>query len=944
MSEMNEQFQKSLKKEAEKSAFAMPVMSDLLSEKARNLRETAFYEGLYRVSREHEFSLNGTSRIHQMQNDAFLRTNAQELCSAGVLQEDLDFYKKQECYQEKTDKQEEEALKRSNGRYPDLTGIDLARLSEQKLQLEEAVRIKAGRDALLQGENAFNKDYLSVIDDLITTVKKEQKSPSEKTKKHLVLAVEKYRFYSAPENRLRLIGKAQADAFAKTGEYKNEMRQKEEAGIPDELINLLSKEKITDSSGKDTDEGKIIKKAYADQRHFLQEMKKRRDMIELLETRMRSMENREARQPLKHYIMTLERDRSLLQYYANAAEQCVRYLLMKESDRASYAGALSGYAGILEKQYGVDVKGFDPAKKLREQSVASRVGVVNGTLNTVFSELTGLSPEERERLKTMTGYELQEEFEKRDAKTHEAKENGARALSSVEAEHPSQKELFREPLFQDLALLYHWLPFDTLTDENQTAMLHYGPDYQVVTEREMKRHLENLRVIRDSEAGKAEVKQAIENEMSSIDSAYRDIERFMNANPTKQLFEARNTENLFLDTGGLPSFRNKARELRTVISAVLNRTDAVRELGKDAYEGLCGKWQSLNRAVAFVEQREKLMEKAYDLTPWEFANRASSFTLQKIDENGPMAVVTWQEIPEEEFEREQARKTFGPVLQNQLTEEINKRAEIKAEEERRAEEKRRLEEQKRRAEEEKKKAEEEAAREAKELETRKAAFEAKMEELGLSKNEKLSLLRVESYEARTWNRRTEDEAREIISTKEEQRDKLRRDLIKGGIIPELKLQIQGEKRKLERASLIQRNNTAQEETLENEAKELEDKLVKAANGEVKRSTKKKIKELNQQIKEKRESIIALQEEDARIKQEIESARARIANYEEDIQRAEERAEQLAHKLSEVLSEPKPSMLARFMAPRRIQRQTQLLPLPEPERKTKLSLSDFLRPV
>ncbi len=940
MSEVNEQFRKALKKEAEKSAFTMPAMSDLLSEKALNQHETDFYENIYHVSREYEFNLNGTSRIHQMQRDASLRRQADRIHSAGALQEDLDFRRKQECYQEKTDKQEEEALKRSNGRYPDLTGIDLVQLSGQKQQLEGAIRTGAGTDVLMQGENAFNKEYLSVIDDLITTIRKEQKSPSEKTKKHLVLAVEKYRFYSVPENRLRLIGKAQAEAFAKTGEYKNEMRQKASVEIPDELINLLSKESITDSSGKETEDGKIIKKAYADQRHYLLEIRKRQDRIALLEARASQAQNKEARKPLKSYIETLEKDITLLRYYANGAEQCVRYLLMKKEDRASYAGSLSDFAGLFKKQYGVDIKGFDSTKKLREQPMAARIGVVNGTIGTVFSEMPGLSREERERLQTMTGYEIQEEFEKRDEKTREARENGARALDSVISEHPEQDALLKEPLFTDLALLYHRLPNGVLPDNHQVVKMQYDPDYDIVTEGEMKRHLENLRIISDMEAGKAAVKQAIESEMTSIDRAYDDITRFMTVNTTRQLFEARNQENLFLDTGGLPSFRNKARELRTVISAVLSCTDAMREIGKDTYEELSGKWQFLNKAVAFVEQREKLMNEAYHMTPWEFANRASAFSMAKFDENGPMAVVSWQEIPKEEFDREQARSTIGPVLKNQIAAELNKRAEKKAEEE----EQRRLEEQQRQAQEKQRKKEEEEALEAEAVNARKVAFENRQTELKLTPRERRCLLSVESYEARTWNRRTEDSAAEIISTKEEQRDKLRRDLIRGGMTPDLQAQIKMEKGKLDRAALILGNNAREKTVLSNEVRPLEDQLVQAANEEKSRKNKHRIEALNQQIKEKRDRIKALEEADGLLQSEIKSAQRNIAGLEEDVRRAEDRAIQLSRQLSEVLSEPKQSQLSQFMgAPHGTRKRPPIAPSPQKKKGTGMSLSDFLRP-
>ncbi len=219
----------------------------------------------------------------------------------------------------------------------------------------------------------------------------------------------------------------------------------------------------------------------------------------------------------------------------------------------------------------------------------------------------------------------------------ERKQHGDKKLSH-------QEELALEDECRDLTTLMCDLPFlgtvrDELAGTERTVMYFHGlrqadGSFQPVADEkpeeedlsavkdELKRCMKNLKTIRESDDADA-VRQAIEQELPRVDTAFDDIDVFMTTGKSREIFTAKSHEEVFNNTAGLPTFERKARKLRDIISSMLQKDKSFRDAGGesvlgDNQEKLLHKWMFLNRVLSYVDYRMQVMEAGYDATPMEW--------------------------------------------------------------------------------------------------------------------------------------------------------------------------------------------------------------------------------------------------------------------------------------------------------------------------------------
>ncbi len=674
MADERELYLKSLKKESEKK-IEMPSVSEMALSAESAYRFSEKYEAQYQVNPTYDLSndstLSSTMNLASVMvhDDLMRRRNSRIRVSAYRMRNEAAFRTKEESYKEKEEEQEKAAMERSG----DLTMEvpDIPELQEDLSNTRQQLKGMKGKDAMSIGEAEFLKSYADVVDDLIKTLKKAQKKDSKEVASHLVLAKEKYLFYTQKESRRRLLGRAQANALMDSRQAR---RQIEEGQSPVDLSGLLSRvasarDRFVDSKGNDNEQGKTVKQALAEYRTHLTDISKLKSTLAFLRGRLQEMNTSDEKQlkPLRDHIYSLSNELHVKQFHADAAEQCIEYLI---SDHTQTEDAqLFLYAGHIREHFGVSIPGFDENKKLRDQKVAQRIGVQNNRILTVLTDFNVPTEIRTQMQELSTGYEMQELYEKHaDTVLTESRAHSEEALNDLRRDHADKADLLSSPVFTDYASLTRSLPYLGNDDLSAGSTLTFTKrEFEPPrSKQDMAGHLDRVLTIKDTTKDPQEVRQAILGELPTIRTAFNDINAFMVGRAGTTLLASRTGSDVFGGTAGLPTFKTKVKTLRDLIGSILERKDALLEMQMDHLSKLERKgvdpdtvtdtiqkelvdiWNTLDQASAYIDYREEMIQRSYDLTPAEFARLAPALSVPdhyrfKTYRSVDQAVITQEE-------------------------------------------------------------------------------------------------------------------------------------------------------------------------------------------------------------------------------------------------------------------------------------------------------------
>jgi len=598
-----------------------------------------------------------------------MRNVSFEPMDAETTKREVSFRQKEECYKKKNRKQEEEARQR-NEAFSDVEEDELEEQAEDlKAELARDLEAEGKTDSYQLALREYQKKFLPVVEDLIKTRASKGKWFGNYDS-HIALAEEKYRFYT--EERERLIGEEQAGILMKTPQYETELaRAKTDNPAPEtDLTRIASLDLILQTDDLDPASIEVVKKAMKEYSGYASKIYELKMQINALNS-VWTAEDRDDDStdfPLHRYQETLVNELKAYEFHAEASLLCVKHVCVSRKDYSyndegvrtmtgMHEGMMVAHAAFIKKHYGVDVGQFDPAKKLSDQSAIARSVGLEGMNTDVIRAIDRHLVKDSHYVEyfrqkwsdayegAKTGYELQAGLERRSAEEAALQLFNEFAKEELAKKPAGQKKLLSademdrimERCVKDLALInplpdvtrkHHQgegIDFIEVTfsghrdrrGEFETAAPHVLLRAELQAQ---KARVEGVRkrmgIIRDMNADPGQVTEAISGMLSLVEDSFSDIDAFMNVGDTREIFTAKTHEEVFFKTAGMPSFERKARELRDVISLMLQRSDTLEKMGSDArgedlQKGLMKKWLFLNRALGYVDYRRQVMEKGY---------------------------------------------------------------------------------------------------------------------------------------------------------------------------------------------------------------------------------------------------------------------------------------------------------------------------------------------
>ncbi len=397
---------------------------------------------------------------------------------------------------------------------------------------------------------------------------------------------------------------------------------------------------------------------------------------------------------LHKYIESLKAEIQALCFNAEAGALCIKHILDLSSDDHMYGmnvsgneeDTLSAHAGYIQSHYGVSINGVDTKARLRDQEIAKRVGL--DTVDSDISRFTrnsGISAYFRRKWANRsrdaaTGYGQQdgyertaleaanfgviEKFAEEELPVNLRGKTGGSALDELTAKKAAEVT----EKCMDMAVLLQPLPdvrmvrSDEIGTDIQSLRFSgsrnaqgefedkdHEPETGAVLDAkvsEFKIHMKNRNIIEHEMKKPDLVKEAIISELPLVFDAFRDIDAFMNVGESKKIFTAKSHADVFRYTAGMPTFERKVRQLRDLLSIMLQRGKLVDEIGQETGEeglrkSLFEKWLFTNRALSFVDYRRQIMEKGYDSTMEDWAADDNALGVESFWEGGDHTEFEW---------------------------------------------------------------------------------------------------------------------------------------------------------------------------------------------------------------------------------------------------------------------------------------------------------------